>query len=554
MTRNAAVEPTWADDPDAAQTGRAGRTGRTGLPVAVIGAGPVGLATAAHLLDRGLEPLVLEAGSRVGANIAQWAHVRLFSPWRFNLDPASVRLLTAGGWQPPDPDELPTGGDLLDRYLWPLATLPTLARHIRLQHRVVAVTRLGVDKVRSHGREDLPFAVRVHTPDGERELLARAVIDASGTWGQPNPLGAAGVPAIGEPQASAAGRIVTGLPDILGADRARFAGRRVLVVGAGHSAATSLLALAELRRHVPATEVVWAVRAAVPRPLVGKGEADELPARGQLATDLASLVRWGEIELVTGFRTSRIAQLPGGGLEVTGLVDPGLERLKAELVVAATGFRPDLGIARELRLGLDPALESTVALAPLIDPNVHSCGTVPPHGARELAHPEPGYFMAGMKSYGRAPTFLLATGYEQVRSVVAHLAGYRAAADQGQLTASNSMTCSTMKPRSWRSASRRNASSRASVTSSGTTPSTSERVMASGGASGTNQWCSSSMPTSLTLRRPLVHAATSFAKNARLRSARAPTRVFSDRSAKSSSSNSRDAGTRPACSKNSPLS
>jgi NADPH-dependent 2,4-dienoyl-CoA reductase/sulfur reductase-like enzyme len=98
MTRNAAVEPTWADDPDAAQTGRAGRTGRTGLPVAVIGAGPVGLATAAHLLDRGLEPLVLEAGSRVGANIAQWAHVRLFSPWRFDLDPASVRLLTAGGW------------------------------------------------------------------------------------------------------------------------------------------------------------------------------------------------------------------------------------------------------------------------------------------------------------------------------------------------------------------------------------------------------------------------------------------------------------------------
>jgi cation diffusion facilitator CzcD-associated flavoprotein CzcO len=222
-----------------------------GLPVAVIGAGPVGLATAAHLLDRGLEPLVLEAGSQVGASIAEWRHVRLFSPWRFNLDPVSVRLLTAAGWRPPDPDELPTGADLLDRYLRPLAALPALAGRVRVRHRVVAVTRQGVDKVRSDGREDLPFAVRVQTPDGELELLARAVIDASGTWEQPNPLGAAGIPATGEPRASAAGRIVAGLPDILGADRARYAGRRVVVVGAGHSAATSLLALVELQQQAP---------------------------------------------------------------------------------------------------------------------------------------------------------------------------------------------------------------------------------------------------------------------------------------------------------------
>jgi NADPH-dependent 2,4-dienoyl-CoA reductase/sulfur reductase-like enzyme len=415
-------------------------TARTGLPVAVIGAGPVGLAAAANLLDRGLEPLVLEAGSQVGAGIAEWRHVRLFSPWRFNLDPASVRLLTAAGWQPPDPDELPTGADLLVRYLRPLAALPALAGHVHLQHRVVAVTRQGVDKVRSDGREDLPFAVRVHPPDGEQELLARAVIDASGTWGQPNPLGAAGVPAVGEPQAAAAGWIVAGLPDILGADRGRFAGRRVLVVGAGYSAATSLSALVELRGKAPATEVVWAVRAAVPR-LLGKGEDDELPARGRLATGLASLVRRGEIELVTGFRISRIAELEGGGLEVTGLVDGAQERLKADLVVAATGFRPDLGIGRELRLGVDPALESAAALAPLIDPNVHSCETVPPHGVSELAHPEPGFFTVGMKSYGRAPTFLLATGYEQVRSVVAHLAGDHTAADQVQLELPTTGVC-----------------------------------------------------------------------------------------------------------------
>jgi NADPH-dependent 2,4-dienoyl-CoA reductase/sulfur reductase-like enzyme len=406
------------------------------LPVAVVGAGPVGLATAAHLLDHGLEPLVLEAGAAVGASVAEWRHVRLFSPWRVNLDPASVRLLTAAGWRPPDPDELPTGGDLLDRYLRPLAALPALAAHVRVRHRVVAVTRQGVNKVGSAGREDLPFAVRVHTPDGERDLAARAVVDASGTWGQPNPLGAAGVPAIGEQPATAAGRIVTGLPDILGADRARFAGRRVLVVGAGYSAATSLLALVELRRQEPATEVVWAVRTAVPR-LLGKGEDHELPARGRLAAGLASLVRRGEIELVTGFRTTSITDLPGGGVEVGG----GRERLKADLVVAATGFRPDLGIGRELRLGIDPALESTAALAPLIDPNVHTCETVPPHGAAELAHPEPGWFTVGSKSYGRAPTFLLATGYEQVRSVVARLAGDHAAAGQVRLQLPTTGVC-----------------------------------------------------------------------------------------------------------------
>jgi NADPH-dependent 2,4-dienoyl-CoA reductase/sulfur reductase-like enzyme len=411
-------------------------TRTAGLPVAVIGAGPVGLAAAAHLLDRGLEPLVLEAGAAVGASVAEWRHVRLFSPWRFNLDPASVRLLTAAGWEPPDPDELPTGGDLLDRYLRPLAALPALAGRVRVRHRVATVTRQGVDKVRSAGREDLPFAVRVRTPGGERDLPARAVIDASGTWGQPNPLGAAGVPAIGEPRAGAAGLIVTGLPDILGADRARFAGRRVLVVGAGYSAATSLLALVELRGREPATEVVWVVRSAVPR-LLGKGEDHELPARGRLAAGLAALVRRGEIELVTGFRTSSISELPGGGLEVGG----GRERVKADLVVAATGFRPDLGIGRELRLGVDPALESTAALAPLIDPNVHSCETVPPHGAGELAHPEPGWFTVGTKSYGRAPTFLLATGYEQVRSVAAHLAGDHAAAGQVRLELPTTGVC-----------------------------------------------------------------------------------------------------------------
>jgi NAD(P)-binding Rossmann-like domain len=415
-------------------------TARSGLPVVVIGAGPVGLAAAAHLLDRGLEPLVLEAGPRVGANIAQWRHVRLFSPWCLALDPVSMRLLDRAGWTGPDPDALPTGADLLEHYLEPLAALPALAGRIRLHTTVVAVARRALDKVRSSGRGRLPFLVRVRDGhDRLHDLRARAVIDASGTWTQPNPLGASGLPALGEPDAGT--RIAYGPPDVLGSGRARYAGRRTVVVGAGHSAATSLLALAELQQQAPATEIVWAVRSATSRPLVGKGsaEADELPARGRLATDLAALVDAGRVELISGFRIHTVEpagdrirlagdQLPGDVIQVQDLV------VEADAVIAATGFRPDHSIAAELRLDLEPALESAAALGPIIDPNVHTCGSVPAHGIAELAHPEPGYVVVGMKSYGRAPTFLLATGYQQVRSVVATLAGDHAGAsrrDQG---------------------------------------------------------------------------------------------------------------------------
>jgi thioredoxin reductase len=424
-------QPVWVDHPDAAPTPRAG------LPVVVIGAGPVGLAAAIHLLERGLEPLVLESGPRVGATIAQWGHVRLFSPWCLALDPVSVRLLDQAGWTGPDPDALPTGADLLEHYLDPLADLPALAGRIRLDTRVVAVARHQLDKVRSPGRDQLPFLVRIRDPHGQlRDLQARAVIDASGTWTQPNPLGAAGLPALGE--ATAASQVVYGLPDIAGHDRARYAGRRTAVVGAGHSAATSLLALAELQQQAPGTEVVWVVRSATPRPLVGKGnaDADELPARGRLATDLAALVEAGRVELVGGFRIHTV-ELAGDRVQLVGdqlRADDALQArdlaVEADQVIAATGFRPDHTIAAELRLALEPALESAAALGPLIDPNVHTCGTVPVHGIAELAHPEPGYVIVGMKSYGRAPTFLLATGYQQVRSVVAALAGDPAAASR----------------------------------------------------------------------------------------------------------------------------
>ncbi|MDR7276520.1 NAD(P)-binding domain-containing protein [Catenuloplanes atrovinosus] len=382
-------------------------------PIVVIGAGPVGLAAAAHLHERGLPFLVLEAGDGPGAAVRQWAHVRLFSPWRHDVDLAAGRLLGAAGWTAPDPDALPTGGQLAADYLRPLAALPALALHLRYGARVVAVTRQGMDRLRTAGRENAPFLIRL--ADGT-DVLAGAVIDASGTWATPNPLGAAGIPAHGE--AEAAAFIGRALPDVLGADRGHHAGRHTLVVGAGHSAATTLLDLATLADRAPGTTVTWAIRAGDPARTYGGGAADALPARGALGSRLRRHVESGRITLLTGFAVRALA-VAGDRVEVSD----GRRTVTADRIVSATGFRPDHTIVAELRLDLDPILGSTRTLAPLIDPNEHSCGTVPPHGIDALAHPEAGYYAVGVKSYGRAPTFLLATGYEQARSVVAGLAG-----------------------------------------------------------------------------------------------------------------------------------
>ncbi|RFS81960.1 FAD-dependent oxidoreductase [Actinomadura spongiicola] len=416
-------------------------TEQAGLPVVVVGAGPVGLAAAAHLAERGLDFVVLEAGDAVGAAISEWGHVRLFSPWRYDTDAAARRLLEPTGWTPPAPDTLPTGAELVRDYLTPLARVPELAGRIHTRTRMVAVSRQGMDVTRTLGRDERPLLVRTVGPDGTvTDLPARAVIDASGTWGHGNPLGHSGLPAPGEEEAAA--RLTGPLPDVLGRDRDRFTGRHTLVVGMGHSAANTLLDLAELARTAPGTRITWAVRGSSVARLYGGGDADGLPARGALGTRLKNAVENNEIDLIRGFTITRFTT-GDGAVQVTGTTEDGDRVITADTVVAATGFRPDLDILREVRLDLDPATQAPTKLAPLIDPNFHSCGTVPPHGERDLAHPEPGFYLAGMKSYGRAPTFLLATGYEQVRSIVAALAGDRDAADTVQLDLPETGVCST---------------------------------------------------------------------------------------------------------------
>ncbi|HYU81225.1 MAG TPA: NAD(P)-binding domain-containing protein [Candidatus Polarisedimenticolia bacterium] len=408
---------------------------RNELPVAVIGAGPVGLAAAAHLVKRGVTPVVLEAGHSVGASVLGWAQVRIFSPWKYNVDTAARELLDRQVWSSPNGDDYPTGRELVESYLRPLAATPEIAPHIRLRHRVTAVTRLGFDKMKTTGREDAPFVITVATPSGDRQILARAVIDASGTYTLPNPLGGSGTQARGE--AEAVDRIRYGIADVLGGERARYSGRRVLVVGSGHSAFDVLIDLAQLAQDEPRTTITWLVRRPFADSKYGGAANDALPARGALGTRMRDLVERGVVRQEV-LRISELRTDPDGVFVSDGDRELG----PFDQIIGTTGFRPDLAPLRELRVRLDDILEAPPALAPLIDPNVHSCGTVPPHGARELEHPEKDFYIVGMKSYGRAPTFLMLTGYEQVRSIASALVGDTVGAANVELVLPQTGVCS----------------------------------------------------------------------------------------------------------------
>ncbi|MDT0267245.1 FAD-dependent oxidoreductase [Streptomyces sp. DSM 44915] len=413
----------------------------TPLPVAVIGAGPVGLAAAAHLVERGLEPLVLEAGPTAATAVRSWGHVRLFSTWSELVAPAAGKLLAPTGWTPPPAGDYPTGAQWVVDYLQPLAD--ALGERVRYGATVTGVARAGRDRVVDAGRADQPFTLHLTTADGgEERVRARAVIDASGTWATPNPLGTDGLPAVGERALAARGRVSYRVPDLHDpAVRAAFAGRRTAVVGTGASAFTALAGLAELARtgEGAGTSALWVSRRGVSGATFGGGTADQLPARGALGLAAKAAVEAGHARAVTGFRTAAVERDAEDRLILVG--EDGRRTEPVDHVLVLTGLRPDLSFLSEVRLGLNERLSAPTALAPLIDPNVHSCGTVYPHGFDELSHPEAGLFLAGMKSYGRAPTFLAMTGYEQVRSLAAALAGDLAAARRVELTLPETGVC-----------------------------------------------------------------------------------------------------------------
>lgn len=419
------------------------------LPVAIIGAGPIGLAAAAHLIKRGETPIIFDAADQIAASVRTWGHVRMFSPWQYNIDDTARELLESNGWQTPPKTDLPTGDELVDEYLLPLAQTPEIAPHIHLNSRVIAISRRRSDKMKDVQREQQPFIIQVEQPDQEKSVRyfsARAIIDASGTWDTPNPIGSDGLTVPGEDRY--ADRIFYGIPNLLEKDKARYANQRVAVIGGGHSAINAILELQDLLADHPATQIHWILRKGKVNNAYGGLGDDALPGRGLLGIRIKQLVDAGKIQVHTPFYVQEIDAEPNAdgirihGEDATGASEP----IIVDQIIAATGARPNLSFLSELRVALDPVVESTPTLAPLIDPNLHSCGTVRPHGEAELRHPEKDFYIVGMKSYGRAPTFLLATGHEQVRSVVAGLAGDWDAAKDVQLSLPATGVCSGALP------------------------------------------------------------------------------------------------------------
>lgn len=412
-------------------------------PVIIIGAGPIGLAAAANAAEREMDFIVLEAGPHAAAAVGEWSHVRLFSSWSELVDSAARRLLDASGtWTAPDDATFPTGGQWRDGYLQPLADLlaGTTGGQVRYRSRVVGVGRAGRDLLVDSGRDLDPFAIHVETPQGRERLLASAVVDASGTWSRPNPLGADGYPALGETENAA--RIAYGIPDFTDAQvAARYVGKHVAVAGKGASAQGVLVGLAKLAKTDAGagTQVSWLLRRPSVGDAFGGGDNDQLEQRGRLGQDAKVAATSGIVDNLTQFRTASVTTQVEGRLSITSL--DGQSVSDVDEVIVVTGFRPEFGFLSEVRLDLDPALGAARVLADQIHPDHHSCGDVAPHGYRELTQPEAGLFLVGMKSYGRAPSFLAMTGYEQVRSVVAALDGDLVAAERVDLVLPETGVC-----------------------------------------------------------------------------------------------------------------
>lgn len=412
----------------------------TSLPVAIIGAGPVGLAAAAHLEVRNQPFLLFETGASVASNILSWKHIRVFSPWRYNIDKAARQLLSATKWQSPDDDGLPTGKELYDEYFHPLYQLPSIRNNTFLKATVLSVGRKNIDKMKTNGREEAPFVVQIFHKGEVKQFEVKAVIDASGTWRSPNPVGSGGVYAVGE--AEHHHRIFYGIPDILNEHAYRYSNKSVLVVGSGHSSINAILELDKLKEKYPNTQIHWIFRKKNIRDVYGGQENDALEARGALGIKIEQLVNNDRVNVYTPFQIQQIADRDGR-LTIIGFQNdqkfalPGIDE-----IISNTGSRPDFSFIREVRLSIDPSLESVAEIAELIDPNIHSCGTVRPHGEKELRHPDKDFYIVGSKSYGRAPTFLMATGYEQVRSIVAAIDGDMEAAQNVELDLPETGVCS----------------------------------------------------------------------------------------------------------------
>jgi hypothetical protein len=400
--------------------------------LAVIGAGPIGLEAALAALDRGLDVHVFEQGE-VGSHPLAWGHVRMFTPWRMNLGPASLGHLRVAGWTAPDPESCPTGAELAERYLAPLAALPELKPRIHTHAQVVHASRrdlLKGDLIGDPRRADHPFRLLVRDPGGRESYIhAFALIDASGVYASPNWAGDGGIPARSE--LYLAPQLSYHVDDVRGLARERYAGRRTLVIGGGTSAATSIASLAALAAETPGTSAVWVTRegADTLMPAVADDPLAERRALYERARELArgadpAIAHVGGMA-VDGFEFNSATHRYRATLRSVG-ESAGREHARveeADQVIVNTGFGPDNSIYRELQVHECYASRGPMNLSgALLGAGGADCLSVPAFGVDVLRSPEPRFFILGHKSYGRNPNFLLETGYTQVAEVVAALA------------------------------------------------------------------------------------------------------------------------------------
>ncbi len=413
----------------------------TELPITIIGAGPVGLAAAAHLIQYKQKVIILEAGSEVGANILTWKHIKLFSQWKYNIDKAASSLLEKYKWEQPNLEEIPTGKELVENYLIPLSRIPDFQEVIALNTKVISIAKKNTDKMKTANRDNVPYVIYTEHKGTIQAIEARAVIDATGTWGNPNPANSNGVWLESEKYLKK--NIFYGLPDILGESISRYKNKKVAVIGSGHSAINALLELGILKEKNPATEIIWVIRKEQVEDAYGGEDKDALGARGLLGSKIHEMVDKGTVEVYTSFRIEQLIKNNNSTINIIGEVKGVKSEIKwIDEVIVNTGNRPNYSFLYELRTKVDFATESVEGISPLIDPNLHSCGTVRPHGEQELRQPEKNLYIVGSKSYGRAPTFLMATGYEQVRSIAAYMAGDIESSEKVELDLPETGVCS----------------------------------------------------------------------------------------------------------------
>lgn len=390
-----------------------------GTRLAILGAGPVGLEAALAAADLGIRFRVYEAGTGVGTHVRSWGHVRLFSPWSLNVSPRMRSRLEADGTEVPDGDECPTGQELVDRVLEPVARLPEVASSLSTGCRIVEVGREGMVKDDAIGRPERghrPFRLLLEE-DGGREVVARAdvVLDCTGTYGNPNALGDGGIAAPGERRAGA--RIRRTLPDVE-AEAEAWEGATVLLVGGGHSAQTAVRDLAGLAEGGSGTRVLWATRSeeAGPPPL----DDDPLPERARLAREARALAGAGSprVERIPGTTVDALEE-DGAGWRVTlRRREGGSETVRADRILSLTGYVGDHRPYRQLQVHECYATSGPMKLAAaLLGEGSDDCLSQESHGVEALRNPEPGFFILGSKSYGRNSTFLMRAGWEQVEEV-----------------------------------------------------------------------------------------------------------------------------------------